>query len=582
MYSNRYSYVPKHSPMAQKKMQYKSKGKSCGYYLRIVFFFSSLIQSLIIVSLVLFLIYGDNQDSASLSRIQDLEESFSRLSIENVALRRQRKNLTMFLNTTLMEKAHNDWELSRLRYHSNISIVDQLQELACPARTLPFISNCDCGLLVEQMKARIGLLEANYTQTSQRLKREMDHIAKDRDNLNLEAIGLRRDKLMHEKEAELCKESCKTEFVQSLSGISNVTNAFLNKINSLFPTHLAFQISCEKQRENLERIQSNCTSLSRDMEEKFQYYLDNIGGEVSSTLAENSRLKAENWRLFEDYRSCSQNRSGLSQQHRQDMNRLQEKHDQATERLLMEKKNLNGEITVLNRTVHYKNTEPATPFGKTNINNGWNLFSNTGGGSSSSSSSSSNSLSQSSRIGAASSSFNSGGSSSSSASSNNKPVSNGGILSFFGSNPSSSSSGSGSNKPGTGKGSTTSSYGGSAGSNLGSTGLGSEKSLTNAKTSSGSEASSSGSASRTSFPWFGTGRSTSLGSKSGSGTEKGPSGENGDGGHPGKFKHFSVSGLGLVLKVLDLEHDSLPDFTAVNSPSAHRRQQNTFGVLFLF
>lgn len=123
MYSNRYSYVPKHSPTAQKKMQYKSKGKSCGYYLRIVFFFSSLIQSLIIVSLVLFLIYGDKQDSASLSRIQDLEESFSRLSIENVALRRQRKNLTMFLNTTLMEKAHNDWELSRLRYHSNISIV---------------------------------------------------------------------------------------------------------------------------------------------------------------------------------------------------------------------------------------------------------------------------------------------------------------------------------------------------------------------------------------------------------------------------------------------------------------------------
>eukprot|EP00066_Takifugu_rubripes_P025606 XP_011614872.1 PREDICTED: plasmalemma vesicle-associated protein-like [Takifugu rubripes] len=570
MYSNRYSYVPKHSPMAQKKMQYKSKGKSCGYYLRIVFFFSSLIQSLIIVSLVLFLIYGDNQDSASLSRIQDLEESFSRLSIENVALRRQRKNLTMFLNTTLMEKAHNDWELSRLRYHSNISIgffrdmektVQQCHnELTnCKNWHVPaghcaqaFISNCDCGLLVEQMKARIGLLEANYTQTSQRLKREMDHIAKDRDNLNLEAIGLRRDKLMHEKEAELCKESCKTEFVQSLSGISNVTNAFLNKINSLFPTHLAFQISCEKQRENLERIQSNCTSLSRDMEEKFQYYLDNIGGEVSSTLAENSRLKAENWRLFEDYRSCSQNRSGLSQQHRQDMNRLQEKHDQATERLLMEKKNLNGEITVLNRTVHYKNTEvehlmaqlkqlnktcmsriqPATPFGKTNINNGWNLFSNTGGGSSSSSSSSSNSLSQSSRIGAASSSFNSGGSSSSSASSNNKPVSNGGILSFFGSNPSSSSSGSGSNKPGTGKGSTTSSYGGSAGSNLGSTGLGSEKSLTNAKTSSGSEASSSGSASRTSFPWFGTGRSTSLGSKSGSGTEKGPSGENGDGGHP--------------------------------------------------
>lgn len=122
MYSSRYSYVPKHSPTVQKKMQYHSKGKSCGYYLRIVFFFSSLIQSLIIVSLVLFLIYGNKQDSASLSRIQDLEESFSRLSIENVALKKQRKNLTTLLNTTLTEKARNDWDLSRLRYYSNISI----------------------------------------------------------------------------------------------------------------------------------------------------------------------------------------------------------------------------------------------------------------------------------------------------------------------------------------------------------------------------------------------------------------------------------------------------------------------------
>lgn len=121
MYSSGYLQVSKHSPQAQKKMQYHSKGKSCGYYMRIVFFFSSLIQSLIIVSLVLFLIYGKKQDSASMSRVQDLEESFSRLSIENVALRHQRKNLTTLLNSTLTEKARNDWDLVRLRYFTNIS-----------------------------------------------------------------------------------------------------------------------------------------------------------------------------------------------------------------------------------------------------------------------------------------------------------------------------------------------------------------------------------------------------------------------------------------------------------------------------
>lgn len=209
------------------------------------------------------------------------------------------------------------------------------------------------------MRARIGLLDANCTQTSQKLKREMDQIAKDRDNLNLEAIGLRRDKAKHEKTAELCQERCKTEFVQSLSGISNVTNAFLNKINSLFSTHMPFHLTCEKQREHLDRIQFNCTSLSRDVEEKFQRYLDLVGDQVSSIQAENSRLKAENWRLSEDYRSCSQNRSGLFLQHKQNINRLQEKHDELTERLLREKQNLNGEIMVLNKSVDYKNKEVA-------------------------------------------------------------------------------------------------------------------------------------------------------------------------------------------------------------------------------
>lgn len=122
MYSSGYSQVNKHSPQGNKKMQYHSKGKSCGYYMRIVFFFSSLIQSLIIVSLVLFLIYGKDQDSASLAHIQDLEESFSRLSIENVDLRLQRKNLTTLLNSTLTEKARNDWDLTQFREIANISL----------------------------------------------------------------------------------------------------------------------------------------------------------------------------------------------------------------------------------------------------------------------------------------------------------------------------------------------------------------------------------------------------------------------------------------------------------------------------
>lgn len=121
MYNSSYSHASKFNLQAQRKMKQRQKGKSCGYYMRIVFFFSSLIQSLIIVSLVLFLVYGKQAGSASATRIQDLEQSFSKLSMENVDLRQQRKNLTKVLNITLTEKVRNDGVLLQLRYLTNTS-----------------------------------------------------------------------------------------------------------------------------------------------------------------------------------------------------------------------------------------------------------------------------------------------------------------------------------------------------------------------------------------------------------------------------------------------------------------------------
>lgn len=183
---------------------------------------------------------------------------------------------------------------------------------------------------------------------------ELDQIAKERDTINLEVIRLRRDKSTHEKEVEFFRQKCRDDFAQSLSGVSNVTRAFLRKIESLFPTHIAFQLTCAKQREHLEQIRTNCTSLSTEVEDRFQRYLNSVGQQVSSIQSESSRLKAENWRLSDDYRWCSQNRTGLIQQNKQNLDKLQRKHDEEKERLLMDKMRLGGDIEVLENNVKYK------------------------------------------------------------------------------------------------------------------------------------------------------------------------------------------------------------------------------------
>lgn len=216
---------------------------------------------------------------------------------------------------------------------------------------------CNCDRFVEHIKAKLDLVEANLTQTIQKMSREKDEIAKDRDHLNLEAINLRRMKFRAEKEVEFCKESCKADFSNSLNGISNVTKAFLQKIDSLFPSHIAFQLTCPKQREHLEQIRYNCTSLSREVEDKFQRYLDSVGAQMSMIHAENSRFKAENLLVSEDYRTCTQNRTAIIEKNKRNMEELQQKQDKRLEKALQDKGNLIGELMLLNISVNVKNKE---------------------------------------------------------------------------------------------------------------------------------------------------------------------------------------------------------------------------------
>uniref|UniRef100_A0A096LQH9 Plasmalemma vesicle associated protein a n=1 Tax=Poecilia formosa TaxID=48698 RepID=A0A096LQH9_POEFO len=374
MYSSGYSQVNKFSPEAQKKMQYRSKGKSCGYYMRIVFFFSSLIQSLIIVSLVLFLIYGNTQVSASSTPDQDLEKRFSQISIENVALHNQRKNLTNLLNATLTEKAKNDYDLAQLKILVNRSIdIFKFQTmemtLGCKcskcrmfvcrrASSLYFNDNPSQNerliLLFKQKHYEMEFLDSNFTATMRSMTLEKEQIAKERDNQLLEAILLRKEKSILEKELDVFKQNAKNEFSQLLAPVSDVSKAFLEKIDSLFPKHIAFQLTCAKQKEHLEQIHTNCTSLSREVENKLQHYLNVVGEQVSDMQIENTRLKAENWRLSEDYRELTQNRTGIMEQHKRSREELQRKHDQEKERLLMDKMKLTSENNLHLQKLKYK------------------------------------------------------------------------------------------------------------------------------------------------------------------------------------------------------------------------------------
>ncbi|KAF6734403.1 Plasmalemma vesicle-associated protein [Oryzias melastigma] len=357
MYSSSYTRA-KLGPFEGREPLRRSKGKSCGYYMRIVFFFSSLIQTLIIVSLVLFLIYGQPEKSAEEKRVMELEQGFKKLSDNNVQLRKDKADLGSQLSARTAEKAALEKEIEKLnRTEQQLRIRIASYERAASIKTSPRCpimpiqppsanSNNEVkGLqsVINQQKAKIDLIDSNFTQTVQYLSQERDNALRDRDLQLQEAIRLRKDNTLVKEQLHEYTRKCKEDFASSLDGIQTVTRDFLNRISGLFPHYQTFHLTCESQRLEMEKIKSSCTNLSRDIENKFQMYLDNVGKKVAEIQALSSQKEVQSRHLSADLKQCEDKMKDAIATATKELERKQGEHDEKVEKLLIEQNRLREE-----------------------------------------------------------------------------------------------------------------------------------------------------------------------------------------------------------------------------------------------
>lgn len=361
MYSSSYSRA-KFGLEAREPLHRHRQGKSCGYYMRIVFFFSSLIQSLIIVSLVLFLIYGQPEKSAAEKRVKELELSFNRLSENHIQLGKEKADLGAQLGARTAEKADLEKEIAKLKADANKTEQDLRNKLAnCermsattlsmmarrptpPIQPPPMVTTSSelktLQSLNAQQRAMINLINSNFTQTVQYLSQERDNALRDRDILNQDAITLRRENSMLKEQLTSYTRKCKEDFAHSLDGIKTVTRDFLNRINNLFPHQLTFHLTCDRQQEQMQKIRNSCTNLSRDVENKFQLYLDNVGNKVAEIQATSSRLEVQYSYATANLKQCEHDLSETVAKNAKQSELKQKTHDDQVERLLMEQNRL--------------------------------------------------------------------------------------------------------------------------------------------------------------------------------------------------------------------------------------------------
>lgn len=377
MYSSSYSRAK--FGLEAREPLHKSRGKSCGYYMRIVFFFSSLIQSLIIVSLVLFLIYGQPEKSAEEKRVKELELNFNRLSENNILLRKEKGELGAQLGARTAEKAALEKEMEKLKTDANATEHGLKLKLATcermsattlsmmarrpsipiqpPVMVTPTSELKTLQSLNAQQKALINLIEANFTQTVQYLSHERDSALKDRDTHHQDAITLRRENTMLKEQLTTYTRKCKEDFAHSLDGIKTVTKDFLNRINNLFPHQLTFHLTCDSQQEQMEKIRNSCTNLSRDVENKFQLYLDKVGNKVAEIQALSSRLEVQNSHLNSDLQQCESTRSEAAAEAAKQLQLKQKTHDDQMEKLLIEQNRLRDQKKLQEDTLALREKE---------------------------------------------------------------------------------------------------------------------------------------------------------------------------------------------------------------------------------
>lgn len=201
------------------------------------------------------------------------------------------------------------------------------------------------------------LLRANFTEQMHLMKFEIDNAQKDRVRYQLEGIELRREKAFLEERLEKYEQTCKRDFIQSLEGIPNVTKEFLKRVDDLFSKHISFQLTCDKQSIQLENIRANCSSLSTEVENKLQAYLDKVGSQVTKTVGLNAQCMTENKRLAEDTTWCYQNRTDIIQENKRVLKQTQQNYDKEVERLLLDVTKQTGNKKLLENLLSVKDIE---------------------------------------------------------------------------------------------------------------------------------------------------------------------------------------------------------------------------------
>ncbi|XP_041273124.1 plasmalemma vesicle-associated protein isoform X1 [Onychostruthus taczanowskii] len=257
--------------------------RDCGFYLKYIFLFTSLIQFLIILGLVLFMVYGNAQAGTD-THLRLLEEQVQSHYRKIVTLGATNANLSRALNATLKDKDKLQGmalkvqrELEKCNSSQTSSSIPQLRELLfrqvrlTECQVITTLINTTCN--AEKLQLQRQLDQASSSKKSledsgRQSQAELAKATRERDRCQQDLQSARTEGDLSRMELEVQKHRC-----------SSLQSDVSEKILRI--SELAKQYQCKEAEKELGQIRDRVEGLLRRQQERDAHFVWRSSCELS-------------------------------------------------------------------------------------------------------------------------------------------------------------------------------------------------------------------------------------------------------------------------------------------------------------
>lgn len=363
------------SPYTMSKfgLEYKdslhSKQKGCWSYLKYFFLFTSLIQSLIILGLVLFMVYGNPQISNE-SHLQEKERSAHGMNRQILDLQAQKANVSRLLNATAREA-----EQARLLHQmalrqmaalnqSNVAlraenIRHQMLTMSCRAAIMTATKceqqmrelNLTCSAEKLQLREQKHHLETNQlaaihncTIGKQALVQTADSAVAERESFHKQMITLREEKRALSDQLNQFRASCSAIDDRFQGELRQLEINFNAAVQKALPNQASSPFEPRPGNEqHFNPIGQDCKVLSAEINSLMKDSIERLKRQVSSVLADNSLLRTQQAQATNQLDECQRTKESMGLEMKAATQRQQAMCDAEMSLIYKEKESLKRE-----------------------------------------------------------------------------------------------------------------------------------------------------------------------------------------------------------------------------------------------